>query len=43
MRKTVEIERNRDGSYSIYLYSRETFRGTLEECNAEIARKAMYW
>jgi hypothetical protein len=43
MRKSVEVLRNRDGSYSIYLYSRETFRGTLEECNAEIARNAMYW
>jgi hypothetical protein len=43
MRKTVEIERNRDGTYSIYLYSRCTFTGTFEECNAEIARNAMYW
>jgi hypothetical protein len=43
MRKAVEIERNRDGSYSIYLYSRETFRGTYEECQEEISRNAMYW
>ncbi len=43
MRKSVEILQNKDGSYSIYLYSRETFRGTLEECNAEIVKNAMYW
>ncbi len=43
MRKSVEIERNRDGTYSIFLYGRRVFTGTLEECNAEIASNAVYW
>ncbi len=43
MKKAVEIEKNSDGTFSIYLYGRCTFTGTFEECNAEIARNAMYW
>ncbi len=43
MKKAVEIEKNSDGTFSIYLYGRHTFTGTFEECNAEIARNAMYW
>lgn len=43
MRKAVEILRNNDGSYSIWLYGRETFTGTYEECQAEITGNAIYW
>ena len=43
MRKSVGIERNRDGSYSIFLYGRCTFTGTLEQCNDEIVKNAIYW
>lgn len=32
MRPSVEILRNSDGSYSLYIYGREVFRGSYEEC-----------
>lgn len=43
MKKAVEILKNNDGSCSIWLYGRETFTGTYEECQQEIARNAVYW
>jgi hypothetical protein len=32
MRPSVEILRNQDGTYSLYIYGREVLRGTYEEC-----------
>lgn len=41
--RAVEVLKNKDGSYSIWLYGRVTFTGTYDECGTEIARNAMYW
>ncbi len=39
----VEIVRNPDGSYSAFVYGKEVFRGTREECEARLKFEGGDW
>jgi hypothetical protein len=37
MEESVEIIRNTDGSYSLFIYGREVYRGSYTECEQRAA------